>query len=123
MKTFAEKLAKELLHTPRREWVRLIGKRAFEAVGSVVCSYCGHKTEAAGRSKEEMDLALLEHILVCEKRPELKMLDICLKAAEAVDAFPSDWNASDEKLDAYVDRMAELAVVLDKLKVKQEEAK
>ena len=117
---YSERLVKELLHTPRRKWQRLIEQRVVEACSTVTCSYCGHVTDCSGMSVDARNEALLEHIVQCEKRPEMKMLKICLAAAEAAEEFlyaPNleDLHFSPETMNHWKDfceKMADLAEAL-----------
>ena len=77
----------------------------------IVCSYCGHETHVSGMSADERNAALLEHIIVCEKRPELKFVDICLAAESVREEFLSG------EMESLGKAMAHLGAALDKLKV------
>lgn len=112
MINYADQLSKDLLHTPRRDWPRVIRERVNRTQLSIFCSYCGHVTDARGMTDDERGRALLEHMLGCDKRPELKMLNICVAAAEAVEKFEADGMGED-----FGKAMARVKVAVDALKV------
>lgn len=43
-------------------------KKSIEKLGTSVCAYCGNETD------QKDGMAILNHILTCEKRPEKKIL-------------------------------------------------
>jgi hypothetical protein len=116
MKNYAERLTSELLHTPRAHWPPIIRKRVFEAQGRSFCSYCGKVTDFSGMTTEQVNASLLEHILTCEKRPELKMLKVCVAAADAVEAFGVATSFAVGSTTAFGCAMAKLKIELDRLK-------
>ena len=70
----------------------------------------------SGLSDAERSERLLAHILKCPKRPELKFLNICIAAAEAMEKF----NAAIPDMTEFGKAMAVLKVRLDELKAKPE---
>lgn len=106
MKNYAESLSKELLHTPRREWPKVIATRVFEAQGRSYCSYCGEVSEMGGLTHDERAGVMVAHIMTCPKRPEMKLLGVAVAAAEYVE----------ERTD---DTYGNLVSALDGLKAKQ----
>ena len=65
----------ELVAELRKDKVRL-----EDAALWCACSYCGHRTEKSGRTLDELNQAIHEHILTCDKRPELAVLDRAIGA-------------------------------------------
>lgn len=47
----------------------------FSQERSMVCTYCGHKTVGEGLSAEDFDAKWKQHMLYCEARPEVKLLN------------------------------------------------
>lgn len=124
---WAEALARELLHTPKRERANLIIRRVAEQHQRCFCSYCGHETDLSGMTVEQKNEALLDHVVQCPKRPELKFLNACIAAAELVEAYqdflkplaPSTVIADEfHRLDTAV---VNLQAALDELKPKPKE--
>jgi hypothetical protein len=85
-------------------------ERILGYMDRIVCSYCGHETPLDGLSSEQRNTAVLDHIIVCEKRPELKFVDVGLAAEGARESFLSG------DMEAHGKAMAELGAALDKLK-------
>lgn len=85
-------------------------ERILAYVNRGYCLYCGHQTPLDGLTDEQQNSAVLEHIIVCEKRPEMTFVKIGI-AAELVRAafLTGDMGALGEA-------MAHLGAALDKLK-------
>jgi hypothetical protein len=96
MKDWAAQLSTDLLHTPKQDRVHLIRTATWRAIGRAFCSYCGELSDYSGLSDAERSERLLAHILKCPKRPELKFLNICIAAAEAIER----WEAMDDEPEA-----------------------
>jgi hypothetical protein len=62
-------------------------ERILAYVNRIYCSYCGHETMLDGLTGEQRNSAILEHIIVCEKRPELKFVNIGLAAEKVHEVF------------------------------------
>jgi hypothetical protein len=92
-----------------------VGGRLRGIRRSVFCSYCGQETDLEGKGRDERNALLLEHISVCPKRPETKLLGVALAAEAAHEAFLGvlDIDGGENLGKA----MAHLRVQLDKLKV------
>jgi hypothetical protein len=101
----------------RADW---LGRRMRELQAITYCSYCGQQEHNTGLTDEQRQAAMLEHILTCEKRPELKLINVALAAEEAAEAF--ECNDGVDEVEYLLSRsvvpaMERLRVELDKLKV------
>jgi len=84
----------------------------------VICSYCGDIANYDGLTDAERNSKLLDHIVTCPKRPEMKLVKVALAAEDVLDAW-AIWSGHDydDVVDGPMDR---LRAELDKLKVQPE---
>lgn len=94
------------------------------------CVYCGDKATYA--SAEERDAGMLEHIAICEKRPEMKLLRVALAAEELMNHIEprfavlrqrvADFDEPDgiTRYQIADEALGKLRIALDRLKVKPE---
>ena len=56
-------------------------------VRQTICSYCGEVSTARTTSLEEKRKLAHDHILICKKRPEMRLIDRLIAAADALKSF------------------------------------
>jgi hypothetical protein len=70
-----------------------------------VCSYCGAVTPRDGRTMEELNAAIRSHILGCDKRPEVKLLNTIMAITVPLGIHPGSFDAGDiDSLVAAIDK-------------------
>ena len=86
-----------------------LGRRMLEALATSYCSYCGKAEHMRGLTDEQRSAAMLEHVLTCPKRPELKLVNVALAAEYVRDAFlndsPSEVGRALDMLSAELDKL------------------
>lgn len=68
------------LSTPPSEWLEQKKQEWLEAAQHSICSYCGARTERNSDAWEDFQSRIKDHMISCDKRPELQLLSVLVWA-------------------------------------------